>query len=134
MRYIFDAIDQDQSGHLCIEELTNHLNQAGKGLSDNEIALLFTSMDSDRSNTIDFEEFGELMLRHRQLMAEYNDFLTYFLPIDADEDNLISLDEMNIAMASVGESPLTKDEIMFLCDRKGQLLTWNQFIEAILVI
>lgn len=103
-------------------------------MSDNEIALLFTSMDSDRSNTIDFEEFGELMLRHRQLMAEYNDFLTYFLPIDADEDNLISLDEMNIAMASVGESPLTKDEIMFLCDRKGQLLTWNQFIEAILVI
>lgn len=135
LRYIFDAIDQDHSGHLCIEELTNHLNQAGKGLSDNEITLLFTSMDSDRSNTIDFEEFGELMLRHRQLMAEYNDFLTYFLPIDADEDNIISLDEMNIAMASVGESPLTKDEITFLRDRiGGQLLTWNQFIEAILVI
>ena len=68
-------------------------------------------------------------------MAEYNDFLTYFLPIDVDEDNIISLDEMNSAMASVGKSPLTKDEIIFLCDRRGgQLLTWNQFIKAILVI
>ncbi|MEH2179526.1 hypothetical protein [Nostoc sp.] len=35
----------------------------------------------------------------------------------------------------VGESPLTKDEITFLRDHTGgQLLTWNQFIEAILVI
>lgn len=135
LRYIFDAIDIDRNGQLSVEELTSHLNQAGKGLSNSEIMLLFRSMDSDCSNTIDFEEFGELMLRHRQLMAEYNEFITYFLPIDADEDNTISVHEMNIAMASVGELPLTKDEITFLRDRTGgQLLTWNQFIEMLLLI
>lgn len=135
LRYIFDAIDRDRNGQLSVEELTSHLNQAGKGLSNSEITLLFKSMDSDCSNTIDFEEFGELMLRHRQLMAEYDEFITYFLPIDADEDNIISVHEMNIAMASVGELPLTKDEITFLCDRTGgQLLTWNQFIEMLLLI
>lgn len=92
-------------------------------------------MDSALSSAIDFEEFGELMMRHRQLMTEYKHFVTYFLPIDADEDETISTKEMNVAMASVGEPPLTNDEITFLSDRSnGQSLTWNRFIELLLVI
>ncbi len=135
LRYLFNAIDHDRSGQLSITELTHHLQQSGKTLSASEISLLFKSMDSDRSNTIDFEEFGELMLRHRQLMAQYNDFVTYFLPINVDEDDAISLDEMNVAMASVGEPTLTHAEVDFLRQQSGgQPLSWNRFIELLLVI
>jgi len=135
LRYIFDAIDQDRSGQLSLDEFNYHLQQSGKALSKSEIALLFKSLDRDNSCTIDFAEFGELMLRHRQLMAEYDDFVTYFLPIDANEDDAISLREMNIAMASVSEQSLSTEEIQFLQHHiDGQPLTWNRFIELLLVI
>ena len=91
-------------------------------------------MDSDSSGTIDFEEFGELMLRHRRLMASYTDFVTYFLPIDANDDDAISLNEMNIAMASVGEPRLSSEESAYVTQQaEDQPLTWNHFIEMLLV-
>lgn len=135
LRYIFDAIDQDRSNELSLDEFSYHLQQSGKTLSQSEVALLFESLDRDNSRTIDFAEFGELMLRHRQLMAEYDDFVTYFLPIDANEDDTICLREMNVAMASVGERPLSTEEVQFLQNQIGGLpLTWHRFIELLLVI
>ena len=134
LRYAFDAIDTSRNGTLSTQELAVHLRQAGKVSSEGELAYLFTCMDVDGSGEIDFEEFGELMLRHRRLMSRYAEFVTYFLPIDADQDDSISIKEMNIAMASVGEPPLTADEIAFLEARAGrQPLTWNRFIEVLLV-
>jgi solute carrier family 14 (urea transporter) len=134
LRYIFDAIDRDRSGELSTQELANHLQSAGKAFSERELTYLFKSIDRDGSGEIDFEEFGELMLRHRRLMSKYTEFVTYFLPLDADEDESISIKEMNIALSSVGELPLSTDEIAFLRDRtEGQPLTWNRFIEVLLV-
>ena len=134
LRYAFNAIDTSRNGTLSTQELAVHLRQAGKVSSEGELAYLFTCMDVDGSGEIDFEEFGELMLRHRRLMSRYAEFVTYFLPIDADQDDSISIKEMNIAMASVSEPPLTADEIAFLEARAGrQPLTWNRFIEVLLV-
>lgn len=134
LRYIFDAIDRDRSGELSTHELAAHLQSAGKAFSEGELTYLFKSMDRDGSGEIDFEEFGELMLRHRRMMSRYTEFVTYFLPIDADEDESISTQEMNTALSSVGEPPLSIDEIAFLGDRTGgQPLTWNRFIEVLLV-
>ncbi|UBF29295.1 urea transporter [Kovacikia minuta CCNUW1] len=134
LRYLFDAIDRDQNGALSVPELTVHLRQAEPTLSDADLTYLFSSLDIDRSGAIEFEEFGELMLRHRRLMSKYNKFVTYFLPIDADQDDSISTEEMNVAMASVGEHPLTQAEVLWIQDRmKGEPLTWNRFIEMLLV-
>lgn len=134
LRYIFDAIDRDRSGELSTHELAAHLQSAGKTFSDGELTYLFKSIDRDGSGEIDFEEFGELMLRHRRLMSRYTEFVTYFLPLDADEDESISTKEMNTALSSVGEPSLTQEEVEFLRDRTGgQPLTWNRFIEVLLV-
>jgi urea transporter/Ca2+-binding EF-hand superfamily protein len=134
LRYIFDAIDRDRSGELSFQELANHLQQTRKPLSENELMYLFKSMDSDSNGSINFAEFGELILRYRRLMSKYSEFVTYFLPIDTNEDDVISTDEMNVAMASVGESPLSYDEVVFLkYSTEGQPLTWNRFIEVLLV-
>ncbi|HEY9614519.1 urea transporter, partial [Allocoleopsis sp.] len=134
LRYVFDAIDTDRNGSLSTQELAVHLRQAGQVWSEDELAYLFKCMDVDGSGEIDFQEFGELMLRHRRLMAKYADFVTYFLPIDANEDNLISVDEMNVALSSVGEVPLSSDEVAFLYQQTdGQPLIWNRFIEMLLV-
>lgn len=134
LRYIFDAIDRDRSGELSTHELAAHLQSAGKAFNEGELTYLFKSIDRDGSGEIDFEEFGELMLRHRRLMSRYTEFVTYFLPLDADEDESISTKEMNTALSSVGEPRLTQEEVEFLRDRTGgQPLTWNRFIEVLLV-
>ncbi|WP_332955975.1 EF-hand domain-containing protein [Microcoleus sp. AR_TQ3_B6] len=91
LRYIFDAIDRDRSRFLSTQDFATHLHQAGKVLSEGELTYLFNCMDRNGSSAIDFEEFGELMLRHQQLMSRYTEFVTYFLPIDVDADDIISL-------------------------------------------
>lgn len=134
LRYVFDAIDTNGNGELSAPELAMHLHQSGLGQLEGELEYLFDCMDIDHSGTIDFEEFGELMLRHRFLMSKYTEFVTYFLPIDANKDNAISIDEMKVVMSSVGESSLSADEVAFLQLRtSGQPMTWNQFIEVLLV-
>lgn len=72
------------------------------------------------------------MLRYRRLMSKYIHDL--FLPIDTNEDDTISIDKMNTAIASIKEAPLSKDEIQFLQYRVDeQTLNWNQFIDLLLV-
>ncbi|MEM9088024.1 MAG: urea transporter [Cyanobacteria bacterium P01_F01_bin.53] len=139
LRYLFNLIDTDQSETLSTQELSEHLQQLSngkgkKGTSDGDLTYLFSCMDVDGNGTVDFKEFCELMLRHRQLMANYNAFVTYFLPIDANDDDAIGLDEMNVAMASVGTQPLSEQEAAYLTQQVGDRpLTWNRFIEMLLV-
>lgn len=134
LRYLFDAIDTNRNGEISPGELAMHLRQAGLGQFEGDLTYLFKCMDVDGSLSIDFEEFGELMLRHRCLMSKYTEFVTYFLPIDADQDDAISIDEIKVVMSSVGEPSLSADEVAFLQVRtSGQPMTWNQFIEVLLV-
>lgn len=134
LRYIFEAIDTDRSGELSTQKLVSYLSQADKNTSEDELIYLFNCMDRDNNGTIDFEDFGELILRHQRLMKEYEAFMTYFVPIYADHNNLLSIKEMNVAMTSVDEPPLTKEEINFIQQRTGhQSFTWKQFIELLLL-
>ena len=134
LRYVFDAIDTDRNGELSARELADYFIQADRTTSEDELSYLFNCMDRDNSGTIDFEEFGELILRHQRLMKEYDAFTTYFVPIDADENDFISIEEMNVAMTSVAESPLTREEIDLLQQRaNSRSFTWNQFIELLLL-
>ncbi|NEO09087.1 MULTISPECIES: urea transporter [unclassified Moorena] len=135
LRYIFDAIDRDQSGSLSLTELSYHFQQAGHSISDDELNFVFSSMDVDNSGEIDFEEFGELLLRHRRLMSRLNEFATYFIPIDKNKNGVVELDEMNVVLASVDQPPLSEDEVTFLQQRiGGKELNWEGFIELLLVI
>ncbi len=134
LRYIFDAIDSDRSRELSTSELASYLTQGNQKIDDSELNYLFNCMDRDGNGKIDFAEFGELMLRHRRLMSKHDAFMTYFLPIDANKDDLISIQEMNNAMNSVGEAKLTREEIDFLQRRtNSHSFTWNQFIELLLL-
>ena len=134
LRYTFEAIDTDRSGELSTQELANYLHQAGRAISEDELIYLFNCMDRDNSGTIDFEEFGELILRHQRLMPEHDAFMTYFGPIYANKNNLLSIKEMNIGMKSVSEPSLIREEIDFLQQRtNNRSFTWNQSIELLLL-
>ncbi|HAT15385.1 MAG TPA: hypothetical protein DCS91_19040 [Microcoleaceae bacterium UBA11344] len=133
LEYLFNAIDTDSSNTLSVSELAEHLWQVKRGISEEELDYLFPCLDIDRSGEIDLAEFCELLLRQQRLMSNYQEFITYFLP-DANQDNAISIDEMNLAFASVGESPLNVEEVNFLNPMMdGESMSWNRFIELLLV-
>ncbi len=135
LRYIFNAIDSDRNEKISLSELKTYLRLAHDTLLDTEINDLFNSIDLDNSGKIDFEEFGELILRHQRLTTNYNELVTYFIPIDDNEDGLIDSAEMNRVLQSVGEPPLFPQEIKFLKHKTGyESLTWHQFIDLLLVI
>ena len=135
LRYIFDAIDQDRSGSLSLAELRYHFQQAGHSIGDDELSFIFSSMDVDNSGEIDFDEFGELLLRHRRLMSKLDEFATYFIPIDKNGDGVLEPQEMNVVLASVDEPPLSQKELTFLQGRiRGKDLTWEKFLELLLVV
>ena len=129
LRSLFDSIDTNRNGTLSEEEIAEHLQGVDQDLSSDEVAYLFTSMDLDGNGEIDFEEFSELILRYQHLMSRYEKFMTYFWPINANGNKVISIEEINIAMSSVGEAPLSADAAAFLQAQTGGLpLTWRQFI------
>ena len=130
----FDAIDTDGSGEVSFEELAGCLGAAESPVEEGALRRLFTGFDHDESGSVSRVEFGELLLRHARLMGIFEEFATYFLPIDVDGDDAISVKEMNIAMRSVGQSPLTPAELGLVQRRHGDApLLWNQFLELVLV-
>ena len=97
--------------------------------------LFFGPWTFDNSGEIEFEEFGELLLRHGRLMSRYGALQSYFLPIDADGDGIMSTSEINVVLASVDEPELAPGEIEFIQRRiNGEPLTWNRFIELLLIV
>ncbi|MEO1377969.1 MAG: EF-hand domain-containing protein [Cyanobacteria bacterium J06635_10] len=61
--------------------------------------------------------------------------MTYFIPIDNNEDGLIDREEISLVLQSVGEPPLSDTEINFLKQITGNnSFTWNQFINLLLVV
>lgn len=134
LEYLFNAIDTDFSNTLSVKELSEHLRQVKRSISPEELDYLFSCLDIDRSGEVDLAEFSELLLRQQRLMSNYQEFITYFLPIDTNQDDTISIDEMNLALGSVGELPLNVKEVNFLHRRMdGRSMTWNRFIEVLLV-
>ena len=134
LRYLFNSLDIAQSGTLSTDELGTHLYRVNQVPSKADLDYLFSCIDMDDNGTINFEEFAEIMLRHRRLMANSDEVVTYFLPIGANGDDAISLEEMNRVMTSVGERPLSGIESGYLKRQMGDKpMTWNRFIEMLLV-
>jgi len=135
LKYLFNRIDTNQSGTLSVRELEARLAQNAPTASvTEELTYLFNRMDKNEDGKIDFEEFSELLLRHQRLMANYDAFVTYFLPIDSDGDDAISSAELNLAVQSVGMQPFSTEEQSYLQKSVGDRpLTWNQFVERLLL-
>ena len=68
-------------------------------------------------------------------MSRLDEFATYFIPIDKDGNGVLEPEEMNVVLASVDEPPLSTDEVTFLQEKiGGKDLTWEQFLELLLVL
>ena len=60
-RSIFDEIDVNKDGALCLTEFTAAYKKVDKTLTDAQIAKLFRDADTDNSGELDFDEFLEVL-------------------------------------------------------------------------
>ena len=64
----FDRLDRDQSGEIDVEELADPLLSTGLARSMTEVKRLIRSIDQDKSNGIDFQEFLNVMKNKNEIV------------------------------------------------------------------
>jgi len=61
LRSVFDEIDVNRDGTLCLAEFTQAYKKVDESLTDAQIAKLFRDADVDNGGTLDYDEFCEVM-------------------------------------------------------------------------
>lgn len=67
MQDLFEQLDTDHSGNISFEELSTGLRKQGYVLSDAEVELLMSKVDSDRDGSIAPTEFMTTLLDWGQM-------------------------------------------------------------------
>ena len=67
-REAFQAFDKDGNGSISTKELGTVMRSLGQNLSEAEIKQMIEIVDEDKSGTIDFKEFLNLMARNMKIV------------------------------------------------------------------
>ncbi|KAG0202843.1 Programmed cell death protein 6 [Mortierella sp. GBA30] len=94
LRYWFDAVDSDRSGHLSTEELQRALvNGDWSPFNIETVRLMMNMFDTDNSGLISFAEFAGLW-------KYIEDWRACFQAFDQDKSGYIDFNELKTAMQS----------------------------------
>jgi len=113
-REAFSLFDKDGDGRITREELAEVMQSlVSQRATPDEIADMIHNMDSDGNGTIEFEEFlDHMLLTGNHGEKDQNEELTEAFKIfDKDGNGLISRDELEQVMRSLGER-LTTEEVV----------------------
>jgi hypothetical protein len=142
LQRLFIALDRDGNGRLSVAELATGLMLRGGTTGRAEAASrrrflelqrVLGSMDLNGDGAVDAAEFGELMLRLRQLDQGHAQLMTYLLPVDADANDRLDPLELDRLLRSVGQSPLSSAEREMVFGPKGHAMSWSEFIDRLLL-
>lgn len=128
----FDKFDTDKDGHITETELGVVLKGLNIHATRAEILDLITQVDTDKSGTIEFEEFLEIMQQKMASMDPAEMVTIAFGAFDHDGDRKIGKGDLAKVMAELGEV-VTQEEVEELIrvadtDNDGKL-DQNEFIE-----
>jgi urea transporter/Ca2+-binding EF-hand superfamily protein len=138
---LFRQLDHDRDGSLSLVEFAAGLQARGDGGVGTtagssrlqQLASVLEAMDLDRDGSVDAGEFTELMLRLQRLSRGRERLMHYLLPVDADGDDRLERREIDRLFASIGQPVLSPAEARRLLGEDGASLTWEGFIDRLLL-
>ena len=89
-REAFQAFDKDGNGSISTKELGTVMRSLGQNLSEAEIKQMIEVVDEDKSGTIDFKEFLNLMARNMKIVNKEEELLDALNTLDQDGSGKIS--------------------------------------------
>lgn len=104
LREMFEAIDEDGSGTISVDELREGLRKKGTLLALQEVREIMDNIDVNGNSRIDYEEFLAAMMHLSKLNREEN-MMEAFKHFDKDNSGFITKEEILVALAEVGENP-----------------------------
>ncbi|RWW50951.1 hypothetical protein BHE74_00042747 [Ensete ventricosum] len=131
LSYILDEISL---GHITTKELEHVLRTRGQNPTEAELEEMINEVDADRSGTIDFPEFLNLMARKMHADSE-EELKEAFRVFDKDQNGFISAAELRDVMVNLGEQ-LSDEEINEMMreadsNSDGQI-DYNEFVKVMI--
>ena len=135
--------DESGDGAIDSQELGNVLRSFGQNPTRKEIEQLLAELDSDGTNSLEFNEFINLMqktnrinslVRKKLTVEQINILKQQFLDFDDDGDGAIDRKELGTIMSHFGQT-LSDDELQNLLrelDSDGtNLLEFSEFVDLL---
>ncbi|GFH16267.1 calcium-dependent protein kinase, partial [Haematococcus lacustris] len=104
LKEMFQAIDEDNSGTISVDELREGLRKKGTTLALQEVQRIMDNIDVNGNSRIDYEEFLAATMHITKLNKEDN-MIEAFRHFDKDNSGFITKDEIITALREVGEEP-----------------------------
>merc|ERR1719247_563140 len=108
----FNLFDKKRTGAIPIGDMGTVLRSLGQNPTEAELQALMDEVDADKSGTIDFEEFVNMMSRTNKSNEQMEDEIkTAFLTFDADGSGFITKDELIETLTTMGD-PVDEETIV----------------------
>jgi len=135
IRQTFDLFDKNQDGTIDQDELGDVFRSLGQHYTEAELAEMIAETDNDRSGSIEFGEFLQLMRRRMRDTDTEEELVEAFKVFDRDSNGLISVAELKTVMKQIGENLNEREctEIIASGDRDSDgCLNFDEFIRMMI--
>merc|ERR1711981_430028 len=107
----FHLFDKKRTGAIPIGDMGTVLRSLGQNPTEAELAALMEEVDKDKSGTVEFEEFVDLMSRTNKTKEQMEEEIkNAFLTFDADGSGFIDRQELVEALTTMGD-PVDEETI-----------------------
>merc|ERR1712006_65788 len=106
----FNLFDKKRTGAIPIADMGTVLRSLGQNPTEAELAALVEEVDKDKSGTIEFEEFVDLMARTNKTQDQMEEIKNAFLTFDADGSGFIDREELVNVLTTMGD-PVDEETI-----------------------